>query len=49
MPGDRARIARALEVLEATGRSIAEWQRTGMQPLLDADRATRIFLVPDRI
>jgi tRNA dimethylallyltransferase len=48
MPGDRARIARALEVLEATGRSITDWQRAGMQPLLDAARATRIFLVPDR-
>ena len=48
MPGDRTRIARALEVLEATGRPIADWQRLGMQPMLDAARATKVFLVPDR-
>ena len=29
-PGDRLRIARALEVLEATGRSLADWHRDGM-------------------
>jgi tRNA dimethylallyltransferase len=47
-PNDRTRIARALEVLEATGRSLAEWHRDGMQPILNADRAVKIFLVPER-
>ena len=27
-PGDRMRLARALEVLEATGRSLADWHAT---------------------
>ena len=39
MPGDRTRIARALEVLEATGRSLADWHRDGMPALLDPARA----------
>jgi tRNA dimethylallyltransferase len=47
-PNDRTRIARALEVLEATGRSLAEWHRDGMQPILNADHAVKIFLVPER-
>src|SRR5207253_6204891 len=34
-PGDRLRIARALEVLEATGRSLADWHRDGMPAILD--------------
>ena len=33
-PRDRARIARALEVVEATGRSLADWHREGLPPLL---------------
>lgn len=47
-PGDRTRIARALEVLQATGRSLAAWQRQGMQPILDPAHAIKIFLAPDR-
>jgi tRNA dimethylallyltransferase len=47
-PADRTRIARALEVVEATGRSIAEWHHEGMPPLLDAARVAKIFLAPDR-
>ena len=35
MPGDRSRIARALEVVEATGRSLTDWHREGMKPVLD--------------
>jgi tRNA dimethylallyltransferase len=46
-PNDRTRITRALEVLEATGRPLAEWHAEGMQPILDA-AAAKIFLVPDR-
>jgi tRNA dimethylallyltransferase len=47
-PADRTRIARALEVVEATGRSITDWRHTGMPPLLDAARVGKIFLAPDR-
>jgi tRNA dimethylallyltransferase len=47
-PADRTRIARALEVVEATGRSIADWRHEGMPPLLDDARIAKIFLAPDR-
>ena len=47
-PGDRTRVARALEVLESTGRSLAEWQREGMPAILNPEHAAKIFLVPDR-
>jgi tRNA dimethylallyltransferase len=48
MPGDRSRIARALEVIEATGRSLADWHREGMKPALDPLHAVKVFLAPDR-
>ncbi len=48
MPRDRTRIARALEVITATGRSLADWHREGMPPALDPSRAIKIFLSPDR-
>jgi tRNA dimethylallyltransferase len=48
MPGDRMRVARALEVLEATGRSLSAWHRDGMPGILDPDAALKIFLVVDR-
>jgi tRNA dimethylallyltransferase len=47
-PGDRMRVARALEVLEATGRSLADWHRAGMPAILDPERALKIFLAPER-
>ncbi len=47
-PGDRMRVARALEVLEATGRSLAEWHRDGMPAMLDPAQALKIFLAPER-
>jgi tRNA dimethylallyltransferase len=47
-PNDRMRIARALEVLEATGRSLADWHREGLPAILDPWRAVKIFLMPDR-
>ena len=37
-PRDRTRIARALEVIEATGRSLTDWHRDGLPPLLPPDR-----------
>jgi tRNA dimethylallyltransferase len=47
-PGDGVRVARALEVFEATGRSLAEWQRDGMPGILKPEHAAKIFLTPDR-
>ncbi|MEZ5766069.1 MAG: tRNA (adenosine(37)-N6)-dimethylallyltransferase MiaA [Xanthobacteraceae bacterium] len=47
-PRDRARIARALEVIEATGRSISDWHDEGLPPLLSADNVTALFLAPER-
>jgi tRNA dimethylallyltransferase len=48
MPGDRSRITRALEVILATGRPLAEWHRDGMPPAIDAARAVKIFLATER-
>ena len=45
---DRTRIARALEVVEATGRSLLEWHREGQPPLLPKDSFRAVFLAPDR-
>jgi tRNA dimethylallyltransferase len=47
-PGDRTRIARALEVLEATGRPLAEWHRDGLPPLIDGSNAVKVFVAPER-
>lgn len=47
-PRDRVRVARALEVLQATGRRLADWQREGMQPLLAGEGVMKLFLAPDR-
>jgi len=48
MVGDRARVTRALEVVLATGRSLADWHREGMPPSIDAARAIKIFLAVER-
>ncbi len=48
MPGDRSRITRALEVVLATGRSLADWHRDGMRPALDPCGAVKIFLDVER-
>src|SRR3982075_3928255 len=47
-PRDRTRIARALEVVEATGRSLTDWHRDGLPPLLPPDQVTALFLAPPR-
>jgi tRNA dimethylallyltransferase len=47
-PGDRMRALRALEVLEATGRSLSDWHRDGMPAILDPETALKIFLDADR-
>jgi tRNA dimethylallyltransferase len=48
MPGDRARITRALEVVLATGRSLLAWHEEGNAASVDAARAAKVFLSPDR-
>jgi tRNA dimethylallyltransferase len=45
---DRTRIARALEVIEATGRSLNDWHRDGVPPLLPSGTFAALFLSPDR-
>ena len=47
-PRDRTRIARALEVVEATGRSLTDWHRDGLPPLLPPGTFRALFLAPDR-
>ena len=47
-PRDRIRIARALEVVEATGRSLIDWHRDGLPPLLPQGQFRALFLEPDR-
>jgi tRNA dimethylallyltransferase len=47
-PRDRARIARALEVVEATGRSLTDWHREGLPPLLPPGELRALFLAPER-
>jgi tRNA dimethylallyltransferase len=47
-PRDRTRIARALEVIDATGRSLTDWHRDGLPPLLPQGSFRALFLDPDR-
>jgi tRNA dimethylallyltransferase len=47
-PRDRTRIARALEVIEATGRSLPDWHREGLPPLLPPGTFRALFLAPER-
>ena len=48
MVNDRSRIARALEVVLATGRSLTDWHREGLPALVDSARAAKIFLTCER-
>jgi tRNA dimethylallyltransferase len=45
---DRSRISRALEVVLATGRPLSDWHREGLPPLVDQNRAVKIFVTCDR-
>src|ERR1700722_20353951 len=47
-PRDRTRIARALEVIEATGRALPDWHREGLPPLLPEGTFRALFLTPER-
>ncbi|MGQ0565695.1 MAG: tRNA (adenosine(37)-N6)-dimethylallyltransferase MiaA [Gemmobacter sp.] len=43
-----ARVQRAWEVLRATGRGLADWQRGATVPLLPKARAETLLVMPDR-
>jgi len=47
-PRDRTRIARALEVIEATGRALPDWHREGLPPILPHGEFVALFLAPER-
>lgn len=47
-PADGQRIVRALEVLEATGQSISAFQAATGSAIIDAGRAEKIVVLPDR-
>ena len=48
MPGDGQRIVRALEVLEATGKSILAFQSASGPAAVDPARAEKIVVLPER-
>jgi tRNA dimethylallyltransferase len=48
MPTDPQRIVRALEVLESTGRSLADWQRAPGRPVLLEHETVRLLVIPER-
>jgi tRNA dimethylallyltransferase len=47
-PGDSQRIVRAFEILDATGRSLAEWQAVPGTPVLQAECCERVVMSPLR-
>jgi tRNA dimethylallyltransferase len=47
-PSDPQRILRAFEVLEATGRPLAEWQSAPAEPVLKAQKIAAFVLDPPR-
>lgn len=47
-PSDPQRIVRALEVLDASGKSLREWQATAGTPLIEENEADCIHVCPPR-
>lgn len=47
-PSDPQRLTRALEVLEATGKSLSQWQNEPGEPLLDSENVTKLVIAPPR-
>lgn len=47
-PSDPQRIVRALEVLEATGISLARWQETPGEPVVSVEDALAVVVAPPR-
>jgi tRNA dimethylallyltransferase len=48
MVNDRSRIARALEVVLATGRPLSDWHKEGMPALVAPGKTAKIFLTCER-
>jgi tRNA dimethylallyltransferase len=46
--GDGQRIVRAIEVIEASGRSILDFQAAAGTPIVDESRTRKIIVLPDR-
>lgn len=47
-PGDGQRVVRALEVFEATGKSIRDFQEASGPMIVDPDRAQKFVVLPER-
>jgi len=47
-PSDPQRIVRALEVIDATGVSLADWQGTAGSPILKDDAVLKFVVAPER-
>ena len=47
-PSDAQRVVRALEVLDATGRSLADWQGERSRPLVARGEAVAAVVAPER-
>ena len=47
-PSDPQRVTRALEVIEATGRSLSVWQATPGTPPIDGGICEKVVVMPDR-
>lgn len=47
-PNDKQRVLRALEVIEATGVSLAEWQETSGTPTLGTEGVLQLVVAPER-
>jgi tRNA dimethylallyltransferase len=47
-PSDRQRVVRALEVIDATAISLAEWQGTNAAPVLATENVLRLVIAPER-
>ena len=48
VPSDPQRLVRALEVIDATGLSLAEWQGVNAAPVLTEAEAVKIVVAPER-
>ncbi len=47
-PTDPQRVVRALEVIDATGVSLAEWQGTAGTPIFTSDAVLKLVVAPER-
>jgi tRNA dimethylallyltransferase len=47
-PSDRQRIVRALEVIDATGVSLGEWQGGAAAPVLPSEGVAKLLIAPER-